>query len=542
MFLKINKNKSGSYARIVESYRDKDGKPKHKTISNIGNIKNFGTDKIIELADSLLKFANITEYNLKEDLQELGRYNYGLFLVVDKILTKIGLKSLFQKIGSSNKSIDIYNTVLLMLMERFRKPSSKLATYNNQFKYLNLKNSNIPLSHLYRSLDKLATDSGEIKKRLNNSKKELKTNCDIVFYDVTTFYFDSQKDIEGSLRQKGFSKDGKLGKTQVVMGLLIDKNQIPIDYFLYSGDTYEGGTLLDAIDSLKKKYKIDKSVIVTDTGMMSSSNINNIESITDYSYIIGERYKSLPKKLKYLYLDISNYKLSVKLLDKSSGEEIGMKYFEYDYKEKGKRLIFTYSEKRAKKDKADREKRIEQALKLLQNPSLISKKESSYYLKQKSSKVYELDIERIEISRKYDGLCCIASNNKDLGVREILTNYKELYKIEHSFRSMKSYLETRPMYHWTDKRISGHICLCFISYYILRYLQRKLELESTIQSEREIRTSLISMEVSHIESISNRYYLTSKNTREISEILNVLQIKKLPKFIPEILINKYMST
>ena len=275
---------------------------------------------------------------------------------------------------------------------------------------------------------------------------------------------------------------------------------------------------------------------------MSLSNINKIKSLKGYSYIIGERFKSLPKNIKNIYLNRSNYKSKVKLINKSTGEDIYIEYLEYEYKEKDKRLIFTYSENRAQKDRYEREKRLEKALKFISNPNLLNKKESSYYIKQVSSKEYVLDEEKINLSKQYDGLKCIATNNKNLQVSEILSNYKELYKIEQSFRCMKGYLETRPMYHWTDTRISGHICICFISYYVLRYLQRKLEIKSVHITEKELRSLLKEVEVSYVESGNKRYYLSSQNTKKISEILKALKIKELPDFIPETLINQYIMS
>ena len=536
MFLKITKNKSGSYARIVESYRDKHGKPKHKTISNIGNIKNFGKDKIIELADSLLKFAQVNRKETLNSLEELGRYNYGYSIIFDKILSEIGLKKILLAIDKNGQTT-IYKTFLLMLMERFRNPSSKRENYINQTKHIHYKDNIIPLHKLYRVLDKLVDYSENIKQKLFQARQNVNAKCNVVFYDVTTFYFDSEKEYKDKYRQKGYSKDGKIGKTQVVFGLLIDKNQLPIDYLLYRGDQYEGTTLIDALNLLKKKYDIEQTVIVTDSGMMNLNNIEKIRSLRDYSYIIGERYKSLPKGLKNIYLDKQNYKSTTELLDKSSGEKIVISYFEYFHKTK--RLIFTYSEKRAKKDKIEREKKLEKALKYISNPSLLSKKERNYYIKQTSGKKYELDEQKIKLSQQYDGLSCISTNYMEGKVEEILSNYKELYKIEQSFRSMKSYLETRPMYHWTDKRISGHICLCFISYYVLRYLQIILERKLLHKTERTIRSEMNEMEISHIVSgIKNSYYLSSKST---SEMLDCLKIKKLPKIIPDLLINNYIN-
>lgn len=96
----------------------------------------------------------------------------------------------------------------------------------------------------------------------------------MVFYDVTTFYFDSDVVEEGKLRQMGFGKDGKIGKTQILFSLLIDKNKVPIGFQIFNGDKYEGHTFKEAIKTLKEKYRINRIIVVADSGMLNNDNLN----------------------------------------------------------------------------------------------------------------------------------------------------------------------------------------------------------------------------------------------------------------------------
>jgi transposase len=177
---------------------------------------------------------------------------------------------------------------------------------------------------------------------------------------------------------------------------------------------------------------------------------------------------------------------------------------------------------------------------MLKNPANIKKKAAHYYLKQIGEEKYELNQEKIEQSAKYDGYFCIATNIKNPVISDLLDNYKHLFQIEHSFRTMKSHLETRPMFHWTDKRIQGHICLCYMAYTLLTNLQIRIKKADLKMSEEEIRKTIIKMQLSLIEQGNERYYLRSALTNEMEELMKVLKIKKMPDMVPISHIDKYL--
>ncbi len=219
-------------------------------------------------------------------------------------------------------------------------------------------------------------------------------------------------------------------------------------------------------------------------------------------------------------------------------DSISLKYYTTQYV--GKRLIATYSAKRAAKDKAEREEKIVKAQAFIDDPSKLEKKAKIHYLKKEYKGKYLLDREKIERSEKFDVFFCIATNNNDLSVEAILNAYKQLYKIEHSFRSFKSFLETRPMFHWTEQRILGHLSLCYISFCLLNYLQLKLQKQETTQSENQIRRNLTKMQMSPVTQNDNEFYLRSKPTEGERQIMRALSIKELPDLIPRQTINLHI--
>jgi len=308
----------------------------------------------------------------------------------------------------------------------------------------------------------------------------------------------------------------------VVFGLLIDKDKNPVAYRLYKGSQYDGHTFEDAVATLKQEYHIANVIVVADRGMFSKSNLDMV--IAHYEFIMGERLRSLPKKTQNYLLDLSNYKQ--KWIYTKDDRQIPLKYTTIHYQ--GRKIIATYSEKRARKDALDREQRIEKAKQLLNKPSLIDKKASRYFLKKQNSGAYKLDMEKIQQSKRYDGISAISTNNQEIANEQALDHYRHLFQIEQSFRSFKSHLEVRPMFHWNDTPIEGHIAICYITYAIENHLLQKMKKAGQPISENQLRKSLAQMQVSLVEQGGNRFLLRSNHDPDAAGVIKRLGLSQLP--------------
>lgn len=535
-FLRVEKKKSGSYIRIIESYREF-GKVKHKILYNLGKVEDYKPETLKRIGIRLYELGGgDLKQLLGESVKELSRYNFGFYQITNKLLQHYNLPNLFKRImHTHNLEYDLNNAILLMLIERLHDPVSKLSNYHNQHEYLGLEH--LELHHLYRSLDWLSDYSEQIQNCIFHTGRTLFNQVlDVVFYDVTTFYFDSEIEQEGSIRQKGFTKDGKIGKTQIVFGLLIDKDKNPICYRIYSGDQWEGHTFEDAIKDLRHRFQIDKVIVVADRGMLNSDNLKVTEE-NGYEFIVGEKLKSLPKKLQEDLIKKENYKYDWTYT--RDGQQIVIKYYTTQYK--GRTIIGTFSNKRAVKDAKEREHKIDKAYKLLKDPSRLKNKERRFFIKNVGDEKYEIDTDKLKQSKKYDGYLAIATNNKTLNTTTILDHYKHLFQIEHSFRTFKSHLETRPMFHWTNKRIQGHMALCYIAYTVQNYCLQKLSKAGLQISENTFRKYLSKMQVSLIEQRKRRFYLRSKYEDGMANMINKLGIKQLPNLFPINQIDRYLQ-
>jgi transposase len=528
-FLKVEHKESGTYLRILESYRNDAGNPTSRVLYSLGKVEDYTPEQLRSIGIRLYELGGGEVKALLEGkVEEKARYNYGYAQVYGKVMKHYELDVLLNRVRRKHKiQFDLYNAVLLMLFERLHDPCSKRSNYCNQLDYAGIEA--VYLQYLYRSLDKLADYSAPIQKQIFQTGRDLfNQQLDVVFYDVTTLYFESEVEEEGSLRQKGFSKDGKIGNTQILFCMMIDRHKQPVGYRIFKGDTFEGHTFEKALDDLKQEFNIDKVIVVADRGMLSKNNIE-LTTSKGYEFILGERLKSLPAAIQKDLLDRSTYQHEWIYKDQDD-EQVRIQYKMIEHE--GKTIIVTYSAKRAAKDKHDREEKLIIAGQLLRQPSLIKKKAARYFLKQKGEEEYSLDEEKVKKQEKYDGILAITTNTTTLSATEILENYKQLYKIEHTFRSFKGHLEMRPMFHWTDKRIEGHICLCYIAYTLLNYVLQKANQKKIILTEAILRKQLDHMQVSLLQHNDNEVYLRSMPGQGEAQLQHLLGLRQLPPILP----------
>lgn len=537
-FLKIEQMSSGTYLRIVESYRDESGKSRHRILHSLGKTSDYTPEQLRVIGIKLFELGGgQVKALLDGSLEELGRFNYGYRQVYFKAFCHYGLNVVMDRIARKHKlSYNFCDAVMLMLLERLQSPCSKRSNYIHQNDYAGLEP--VYLQHLYRSLDRLCDYNELIQQHIYRTGRDLfNSHLDVVFYDVTTLYFESSTESEQqnkTLRRKGFSKDGKVGDTQVLFCMLIDRNKCPIGYQLFKGNTYEGHTLAEALKNLRKKYSIDKVVVVADRGMMNKDNLAVVTE-NGFEFIIGERLKNLPEKIKARLTNLDNYTQQWHI--NGGSEMICVRYTTLQYQ--GKTIIGTYSSKRAGKDRYDREALLQKTKMFLERPELLQKKSRRYFLKQTGTEQYEIDEGKIADSEKYDGFLAISTNNNTLSTVEILDQYRQLFKIEHTFRSFKSHLQMRPMFHWTDKRIEGHICLCYMAYTLQHYVLQKLEKFPVPVTENILREMLDKMQVSLLLHNGQKLYLRSAPQPHEQALQQKIGLRPLPPILADKLLENY---
>jgi transposase len=393
--------------------------------------------------------------------------------------TNIVLGSIFDEIGFDVIEDDLFRKLVL---GRINYPVSKLKLVEYLARY---EQYYIDEDTIYRYLDKIAKQYKRQIQQLsyNHTVGVLGHSPKIVFYDVTTLYFEIEQ--EDELRKTGFSKDGKHQHPQIVLGLLVSKGGYPLGYEIFQGNKYEGYTMLPILNYFKRTYKLEKIIVIADSGLMSKKNLDNLIA-NKYTYIIGARIKNENDKLKQEILSLP------------------LKNNEYKEIIKGQdRLIIGYSDARARKDAHNRQRGITKLEKEIKSGKLtkdnITNKGYKKFLDVtiEGNATIEINKQKIEEDKKWDGLKGYATNTA-LSIAEVVDNYKELWIIEKAFRINKNDIKIRPIYHRLPKRIEAHICICFAAYKIIKELERQLkDKEYNITPNRmlEIAQSLNEIEV-----------------------------------------------
>lgn len=464
MFIRRKKNKSGVFSvQVIDKSTGK-----YRLLKTIGSSAHEQEIKdLVLLGEEWIKNQQgqvVLDFQNEQKL--FGDFINGIQRI-DVAGTELLLGKIFDDIGFNKIKDDLFKRLVL---SRLCFPGSKLKTTEFLHRYYSFETD---VDVIYRYMDKLFTTQKQTVQDISyqHTLKLFNNNISIVFYDVTTLYFEIDK--EDELRKTGFSKDGKHQHPQIVLGLLVSIDGYPLAYDLFEGNKFEGHTMLPVIDAFKEKYKLTQLVIVADSGLMSNDNIQQLND-KNYEYILGARIKSesATVKKKILNQKLENGKCAIIKTDKHI------------------RLIVSYSASRAKKDKANREKGIRKLEKQIKSGKLtkaqINNKGYNKFLKLEGEIKISIDQTKLKMDSKWDGLKGYVTNTKLTG-QQIIANYKQLWKIEKAFRISKTDLKIRPIYHRLERRIEAHICIAFVAYKVYKELERQLkEKKSELSPEKAI--------------------------------------------------------
>jgi hypothetical protein len=372
------------------------------------------------------------------------------------------LGKIYDKIGFPTGGCPDYFRKLVLC--RLVYPGSKLKTVDYFRQHLNI---DVSVYSVYRFLDELnSTIKPEIEQiSFAYTQKLLKGRIGVVFYDMTTLYFEASE--EDDYRIPEFNKDGKHQQPQIMIGLLVSSHGYPIGYEIFQGNTSETKTLLPVLETFQKKFDIDKPIIVADAALLSEKNIQALQK-KGYQYLLGARIKNETEAVKQEILSLD--------IQEGKPKEI---------KSKNGRLIVSFSSKRAYNDKKNRDKGLKRLEKRVKSGKLtkehINNRGYNKYLKLSGEVTVAIDYEKFEADEAWDGLKGYVTNTR-LPKKQVIENYSQLWMVEKAFRISKTDLRIRPIYHRLKDRIQAHICICFTAYAIYKELERLLKKNKIVLS------------------------------------------------------------
>jgi hypothetical protein len=303
---------------------------------------------------------------------------------------------------------------------------------------------------------------------INFARQDLGDSLQLVFYDVTTLFFDSQA--QTILKDFGFSKDHRSTDTQIVIGLVVNRNGFPLYFDIFAGNTFEGHTFIKVIQNIQALMKVPELVVVADAAMLSQGNIDQLVC-QEIGFIVGARLGNLPTKM------IDQIHTQLNQQDNLTA------VFTY----RNQRLICQYSAKRAAKDRSDRKKQIEKAQNFVADSSGISRRYR--FVKKSQDARYLINNELITKAEKLEGIKGYITNTA-LENQVIIDRYHDLWHIENSFRITKSDLEARPIFHRLDDTIKAHMVMVFAGLAISKYIEQStgLSIKKALQYSSRILT------------------------------------------------------
>lgn len=466
MFIRRNKNRSGSYSiQIIQ----KVGR-RNRVIKTLGSSSNseelerlerLASQEIRRLEKQKPLFQSGTDELVKRTLASISNQQVRV-IGPDLILGKI-----FSRVGYDQIEDDAYFRHLVIA--RIMSPGSKLRTSDYLWRYHSIE---LPVDRIYRYMDKLQNKYKEPLQRLTfeYSKRTLGQQLNVVFYDMTTLYFEASE--EDDLRRTGFSKDGKAQHPQIKLGFLVGQDGFPLGYDIFQGNTFEGETMLPVLAQIEAKFNLGKPVVVADAGLLSRQNMEGLEQ-AGYPFILGGRVRSESEAMKQ--------KIQKATIPEGKPTE---------FKKGNYRLIVSYSSQRAKKDAHNRKRGLSRLENKIKSKNLTKKNLNNRgynkYLVLKGKATIEIDYEKFKMDEQWDGLKSYMTNTK-LSRNQVIASYGELWHIEKAFKISKTDLRARPIFHRIERRIEAHITICFAAYAMFKELERALKAsKATFSANRAI--------------------------------------------------------
>lgn len=544
MFIRVARQKRGEkvyrHLQIAESFRDpsKGGSPRTRILAHLGTIEGLGQAQIEQLIAGLQKA--IGKPAAKGVAAELAfAHDFGHVFAVSHVWDSLGLSGALRKAGLDGETtFNPVELVKLLVVNRICDPCSKLALLEwlDSVRFPGFEEKRPAYQHLLRGMDRLIAVKEKAEPLIAKLFREKdKPEGDLVFYDITSTWFDGDRSlVDEDIRQFGYSRDGRFDRRQITIGVVMASNGIPLCHHVFPGNTVDKATVEEVVKDLKARFRLRNVIFVGDRGMLSEDNIDALLT-EQFGYIIAH-------PLRRGAMAREGIKRLAGKFDRENQDE----QFVEDVSS-GIRCVLAYSPKIAAEVRVGRQQRLAEADAFvkerkarLQSPSPRGRKptpQGTYdrirdYLRDKGLlSLYNLQIDGDKVkvvadkkAREWedviDGLLLLETTDLVTSAEDIVKRYKELAEIERGWRSLKSTLLLRPVYHWTEERILAHVFICVLALQVERWMRRRLKGISVPTAIRQLR-QIKMVEMATDGAISR---MSTRSTADQKEILRRLGV------------------
>ena len=542
MFVRAKKSGAYQYLQLVHNERV-DGKVRQQVLATLGRLDVLqATGQIDALIASCGRFA---EHTAVLDAHREGKtaatatIKIGPSLVFERLWNQLGLPKILQEVLANRRfEFAVERAVFLTVLHRLFDPGSDRAAEVWRYGYAIEGTGKLELQHLYRTMGWLgeplppgqqadATPFGprcakdRIEELLFARRRDLFSGLDLVFFDTTSIYFEGRGG--ENIGQYGNSKDKRPDRRQMVVGAVLDTAGRPICCELWPGNTTDVKTLVPIVDRLRSRFSITRICIVADRGMISRQTIAELQAAhRDTRFILGARLRAVKEIREKVLSDPGPYQ-EVYGPKVRSKDPAPLQVKEVQVGDR--RYIVCYNPDQARKDRADREAIVEALRDQLKrgDKSLIGNKGYRKFLKATEGRRFEIDPAKVEAEARFDGIWVLQTDTA-LAPVDVALQYKELWMVEAVFRSLKSVLETRPIYHKCDDTIRGHVFCSFLALVLLKELQARLEASGWHPEWERLKDDLEALEEVTVVNAGKTFVIRSQTRGDAGKALQAVGV------------------
>jgi transposase len=523
MFARIKKSGKYEYLQVVENRRE-GPKVNQRVIATLGRLDQMHAKGEVEtLVRSLARFSEQALLILS------GRSNIsaestkiGPALIFERLWKELGIPKILQGLLSERFfTFDVERALFLTVLHRLMVSGSDRFCDKWRRDYEVKGTGQIELHHLYRAMAFLGEETCDqrsatpfaprctkdvVEERLFHLNRHLYSGLDLVFFDTTSIYFEGAGG--ETIGERGFSKDHRPDLNQMVVGVVLDDNGRPLCCEMWPGNTADVKTLAPVVKRIRDRFHVSKLCVVADRGMISRQTLADFEKPeSKVPYILGVRMRNVTEVKREVLSRAANLEEVVpegtRAKDPSplKVEEVWVD---------DRRYIVCLNPKQARKDAADREAILASLEEQLKNgpKALVGNKGYRRYLRFEKGSA-SIDRKKAEQEARFDGKWVLKTNTR-LPAKNVASKYKQLWQVEHTFRNMKSYLKTRPVYHRLDQTIRGHVFCSFLALMLKKELYRRLEDSGHSFEWAEIKQDLKALTETVIEEDEKRLAVRSQ--------------------------------
>jgi transposase len=500
---------------LVESYRTKDGKVRQRILINFGSAHRYTKEEVQEIIGALRKFFGLEEAE-PELLSPDSSLDFGGTYAIFRIWEELGWSEVFTRaLRAHRHDFEVIANLKVLVANRLLDPMAKLhiLDWMEGVHFPGIEREAIDYNHLLRAMDFLIEHKRELEPKLASPLLTLfDTPLDLVFYDLTSCYFEidqEDRSDKGSgistLRNFGHDRD-RSGCPQVVLGLVMTREGLPLCHYVFPGETPDKVTLEEVITDLKKRFPIRRCVVVADRGLLTEENLE-VLSEADLDYIVARPLRRNKVTREVIEAARPKVRESLRAWTKERRPVAERQCF-VDVVLKGRRFVVAHSEEIARQTKRTRTAALSRATSCITlrvartigqhngtipvtgkalshqetlvhlHDYLRDRKLTRYYriwLDEEATICWEPDEKTRQWENEIDGKLVLETTNRTMDPEDVVRQYKELQDVERCFRTLKSSLDIRPMHHWVDRRIEAHIFICVLALQIQRLMRQRLK-------------------------------------------------------------------